>query len=89
MLKNYMKIALRNLIKQKSYSLINIAGLAIGLTCAILILLYVQYELSYDRFLNNVDRLYRIAWMSGNPHKQKPLFLFHLRRFFQLDGQNP
>ncbi|HEX9652656.1 MAG TPA: ABC transporter permease [bacterium] len=72
MLKNYVKIALRNLIKQKSYSLINIAGLAIGLTCAILILLYVQFELSYDRFHDHADRLYRIAWMSGNPQTRTP-----------------
>jgi putative ABC transport system permease protein len=72
MLKNYIKIALRNLIKQKSYSLINIAGLAIGLTCAILILLYVQFELSYDRFHDNADRVYRITWMSGNPQTRTP-----------------
>ncbi len=60
MFKNYMKIAFRNLAKQKIYSTINILGLAVGLTCAILIFLFVQHELSYDRFHEHVDRLYRV-----------------------------
>jgi len=50
MFRNYLKVALRNLIKYKFYSFINIAGLAIGMTCCILILLWVQGEISYDRF---------------------------------------
>ncbi|MFQ5633435.1 MAG: ABC transporter permease, partial [bacterium] len=61
MLKNYFKITLRNLHRQKIYSFINIAGLAIGMACAILILLWVQDELSYDRFHHNADRIYRIV----------------------------
>jgi putative ABC transport system permease protein len=61
MLKNYFKIAFRNLIRLKTYSFINILGLAVGMTCTILILLWVQDELSYDRFFPNIDRLYRVT----------------------------
>lgn len=59
MLKNYLKIALRNIIRQKQYSLINIIGLAVGMACCILIFVYVDYELSYDRHHPDADRIYR------------------------------
>ena len=61
MFKNYMKIALRNLLKFKVYSFINISGLAIGMACCVLILLYVQDELSYDKYHQNADRIYRFV----------------------------
>ncbi len=61
MLNNYSKIALRNIRRQKVFSLINIAGLALGLICSILILIYVQFELSYDRFHEKSDRIYRVV----------------------------
>lgn len=61
MIKNYLKIAFRNLLRHKAYSLLNISGLAIGMACSILILLWVQNELSYDRFHANAHRLYRIT----------------------------
>ena len=60
MLKNYIKIAWRNLLKNKTFSVINIVGLASGLACFILIALYVADELSYDRFHEKGDRIYRI-----------------------------
>jgi hypothetical protein len=50
MIKNYLKVALRNLIRHKGFSFINITGLALGMSVCILILLWVQDELSYDRF---------------------------------------
>jgi putative ABC transport system permease protein len=53
MFKNYFKIALRNLLKHKSVSFINIFGLAIGMTCCLLITLYVKDEISYDRHHKN------------------------------------
>jgi putative ABC transport system permease protein len=59
--KNYFKIALRNLARNKIYSFINIAGLSIGLACAMLIILYVKDEVSYDRFHKNVNNIYRIV----------------------------
>ncbi len=54
MFKNYFKIAWRNLQRNKVYSFINIAGLSMGLACAMLILLYVKDEVSFDRFHKNV-----------------------------------
>ncbi|MEJ8820212.1 ABC transporter permease [Lacibacter sp. H407] len=60
MFKNYLKIAWRNLLKNKTFSLINIAGLASGLACFILITLYIIDELSYDRFHEKADRIYRV-----------------------------
>jgi putative ABC transport system permease protein len=60
MFKNYFKTTLRILERSKLYSSINIAGLSIGLACAMLIILYVKDELSYDRFLINVSHIYRI-----------------------------
>ncbi len=60
MLKNYLKIALRNLWKQKSFSAINLFGLATGLSCFLLIALYVIDEMSYDRYNKKADRIYRI-----------------------------
>jgi len=62
MFKNYLKIALRNLKTHKSYSLINILGLALGLTVCILILLWVQDEQSFDRFHANADHIYRVVF---------------------------
>lgn len=60
MFKNYVKIALRNLFRNKLYSFLNIAGLAIGIACCVLILLYVQDELSFDRFHEKADRIFRV-----------------------------
>jgi putative ABC transport system permease protein len=61
MVRNYIKIAFRNLIKNKVYSLINIVGLSIGLSAAILILLYVKDEVSYDRFHTKSPNIYRVV----------------------------
>jgi putative ABC transport system permease protein len=57
---NYLKIALRNLKKNKGYSFINIFGLAVGIACCIIILLFIQNELSYDKYNKNFDRIYRV-----------------------------
>ncbi|SHN20730.1 ABC transporter permease [Mucilaginibacter sp. OK098] len=61
MIRNYLKIAWRNIIRHKAYSFINLSGLAIGMASSILILLWVQNELSYDRFHKNADQTYRIT----------------------------
>ena len=61
MIFNYLKLAVRNIKKYATYSFINIAGLAIGTACVILILLFVQDELSYDRFHEKADRIYRVV----------------------------
>jgi putative ABC transport system permease protein len=61
MFKNYFTVAWRNLLRNKIYAFINIAGLSIGLACAMLIILYVKDEVSYDRFHKNVNNIYRIV----------------------------
>jgi len=67
MFKNYLKVAFRNVIKQKLYSIITVIGLAVGITCCLLIMLYVKQELSYDRFYPNADKIYRIGHMDIRP----------------------
>jgi putative ABC transport system permease protein len=62
MFKNYFKTAWRNLIKHKVFSIINIAGLSIGISICFIIMLYVQNELSFDRFNKNADRIVRIVF---------------------------
>ncbi len=61
MLKNYLKVAIRNIIKHKGFSAINIVGLAIGIACSVLIWIFVAHELSYDKFHEKADRIYRLA----------------------------
>jgi putative ABC transport system permease protein len=61
MIRNYFRVALRNLLKHKAYSAINITGLAVGMACSLLILMYVRDELGFDRFHTNADRTYRFA----------------------------
>jgi len=62
MLKNHLKIAWRSMLRQKGYTFINVAGLALGIACTLLMLLYVRFELGYDRFHEKADRTYRV-WM--------------------------
>ena len=61
MFKNYFKTAWRNLMKSKTFSFINIAGLSIGITACLLILQYVSFQLSFDRFNKNADDIYRVT----------------------------
>ena len=60
MLKDYLAVALRNLGRDKGYAFINVVGPAVGLACFILILLFIEHELSYNRFHDNADRIHRI-----------------------------
>ena len=61
MVKNYLKMALRNLLKHKGHTAINVFGLAVGMACFLLILFYVQDESSFDKFHKDYDRIYRIT----------------------------
>ncbi|HYJ38523.1 MAG TPA: ABC transporter permease, partial [Chitinophagaceae bacterium] len=61
MLKSYFKIAMRNLLRYKGFSFINIAGLAIGMACCILVALFILDEISYDRYHKDSDRIYRVV----------------------------
>jgi putative ABC transport system permease protein len=69
MLTNYLKIAIRNLRRDKFYSFINILGLTIGITCGLLLLLYVTDELSYDRYHQKSDQIYRVVSLIHEPDK--------------------
>jgi len=65
MFSNYLKIAFRSLVKNSIYSVINLAGLAVGLACSILILLWVNHELSYDKFHTNANQIHQL-WIHAN-----------------------
>ena len=67
MIKNYLALAWRNILRHKVYSFINIMGLSLGLGCAMLILLYVKDEVSYDRFHKQVSSIYRIGMKRVKP----------------------
>lgn len=82
MLRNYFTIAFRNLQRNKIYSLINIAGLSLGLACAMLIILYVKDEVSFDRFHTNATNIYRIVWQR-NENKISATGLLQGPRFTQ------
>jgi putative ABC transport system permease protein len=71
MFKNYFKITLRNLSRNKVYSFINIAGLSLGLASAMLIILYVKDEVSYDRFFKGVNQIYRVTSQGFNKKQNK------------------
>ena len=60
MINSYFKLALRNIKRHKGYSFINITGLALGIACFVLIMLYIQFELSYDKFHKNADNIYQV-----------------------------
>ncbi len=87
MFRHYLRIAVRNFLKHKSYSFINVAGLAIGLACCFVIVLYVQQELSYDRFHTNADRTYRLLHTPAqDPHQRSAIsasaYAPHLKQEF-------
>lgn len=69
MFRNYLKISLRNLLKYKQSSLLNVLGLSLGLACCILCYLHIEYELSYDKFHTHTKNLYRLV--AGNPNESE------------------
>ena len=72
MIKNYLKIAWRNLLNNKFSSFVNIFGLAVGLTCCMLISLYLYHEFSYDDYHKKGDRLYQVVTeFSGNEKNKR------------------
>ncbi|MFQ5772606.1 MAG: ABC transporter permease, partial [bacterium] len=77
MFKNYFKIAYRNLLKFKAYTLTNVSGLAVGIAATILILLYIQFEISYDKFHEKADSIYRVSIVhkkEGKMELDSPVF---------------
>jgi len=67
MIKNYFKIACRNIIRHKGYSVINIAGLSVGIAACLLIFVIVRYELSFDTFQPNYKNIYRVVTQENRP----------------------
>jgi putative ABC transport system permease protein len=67
MIRNYLKIAFRNLTKYKFISFINLFGLTIGLTCCLLISIFILHEISYDKYQPNAERIYRVTRSFNNP----------------------
>ena len=72
MIRNYLKTAFRSLIKNKVFTFINLSGLALGMSSVVLIFLFIRDELSYDKFHESRDDIYRIAWKSGDPQTRTP-----------------
>src|ERR687889_1208622 len=75
MWRNYWTVAVRALAKSKTYSIINIAGLAIGMAACILILLYIRYEQSYDKWVPGVENTYELQAWYPHPDDGEPAFL--------------
>ena len=67
MIKNYLLVAVRNLMRNRGFSVINILGLAVGLTAFFLIFLWVSFETSYDSFHSKADRIYRVVSTTKTP----------------------
>lgn len=70
MLKNFLKVAARNLLRQKTYSILNVLGLSLGITCILLLCLHIREELSYDKDFPKHDRIYRVCttvWSKSSP----------------------
>jgi len=72
---NYFKIAIRNILRHRVYTFINVAGLSIGMTCSILIFLFVQDELRFDKFHVNADRICRVIQGHDDPNIDLPIAL--------------
>jgi len=72
LIRNYLKTAWRNLVRNKFYSILNIAGLTIGITSCILIFLYVQFELSYDKYNKRSKNIYRLTELLHLPKEDRP-----------------
>ncbi len=72
MWRNYWTVAVRALAKSKTYSIINIAGLAIGMAACIMILLYIRYEQSYDKWLPDAENTYQLQTWYPNPDDGEP-----------------
>ena len=72
MIRNYLKVAARNLLSNKVFTLINILGLSFGIASVILIILFIKDEMSYDRFHEDAAHIYRIDWYSQDPQTRVP-----------------
>ncbi len=72
MLSSFFKIYFRNLRRNKVFAFINLFGLTVGISSCLLIFVFLQHELSYDRFHHGAEDIYRVAWMTSNPQTRTP-----------------
>jgi putative ABC transport system permease protein len=84
MLKNFFKVAIRNLVRQKAYSLLNLLGLSLGIACTLLLTLHIKEELSYDKNFPRHDRIYRVV--STEWSKSSPPLAGEMMKFFPEIG---
>src|ERR1700722_2538620 len=89
MLKNYFKIAWRSLMKNKTYSFINIFGLATAMSVCLLIILYIQSELSYDNFHEKGDNVYRVVLDRKYPGRSTSYAIIPLSIGEAIQHENP
>ena len=68
MIRNYLKTAVRHFSRQKGFTFINMFGLTVGLACCIVIFLYVTDEMSFDKYHENIDRIFRVAGRTESPN---------------------
>lgn len=78
MIKNYLKVALRSIFRNKLTAFINIAGLALAMACSLLIFLFIRDEMAYDRYHSKADRIYRITRNFISPDGSVNLHLGHV-----------
>jgi putative ABC transport system permease protein len=78
MIKNYLKVAVRSIFRNKLTAFINIAGLALAIACSVLIALFIKDELSYDRYHSKADRIYRVTRDFLSPDGSVALHLGHV-----------
>src|SRR5512133_3094972 len=87
MMNNYLKLTIRNLLRNKEYFFINVFGLAVGMACAIMVLLYIWEQSEYDHFHPASDRLYRVyldskfGGLESKVALTSPKFAFELKRY--------
>ena len=93
MFRNYLKIAWRSLMKNKTFSFINIFGLSVGLTCCMLITIYLYHEVSYDKYHKNIDQLYQLGTTfvgngkeSNTPNTPAPMAAAMHKEFPEING---
>src|SRR6266487_4205958 len=89
MFRNYFKVAIRNLLKRKVYTLINILGLATGMAVCLLIILFIQSELSYDNFQQRGDEVYRVALDRRYPGRSTSYSIIPLSIGEAIKRENP
>ncbi|MCS2307546.1 ABC transporter permease [Bacteroides thetaiotaomicron] len=84
MIKHYLKVAFRNLVKYKTQSLVSIIGLAVGFTCFALSVLWIRYEMTYDTFHNGADRIYMVrAHYTDSPSSTSNVTPYPLANYLQ------